>query len=57
LDEDVYVPEYGKTFSKGTHLTEEFINQLKTHQEKEAAHYLNRRVMLVITGLYCKQTP
>jgi outer membrane protein OmpA-like peptidoglycan-associated protein len=55
LEKQVYVPEWKTTFPKGVRLTEEFINQLKTYNEKEAAHYLNRRVELVITGIVQKE--
>ncbi len=33
----------GVTFKTGTHLTEDYINGLRTTREKEAAHQLNRR--------------
>lgn len=33
----------GFTFKKGTVLTEEYINSLRSNEEKEAAHQLNRR--------------
>lgn len=51
VDRDIYVPEWKTTVPKGAHLTEEYINHLKTNNEKEAAHQLNRRVELVITGM------
>lgn len=50
LDSDIHVPEWKATVPKGAHLTEEYINGLKTNNEKEAAHQLNRRVELVISG-------
>jgi peptidoglycan-associated lipoprotein len=43
LDRDYYVPEWKTTIKAGSHLTEEFINGLRTTNEKEAAHQLNRR--------------
>jgi hypothetical protein len=50
LEEDIYVSEWQSTLPRGAHLTEEYINQLKTRNEEEAAHYLNRRTELVIVG-------
>lgn len=46
-------------FSKGTKLTEEFINALKTEEEREKAHKLNRRVTLrkIDDGFVPKETP
>ena len=43
LNRDMYVPQYRVTIPAGSHLTEEFINRLRTHNEREAAHQLNRR--------------
>jgi peptidoglycan-associated lipoprotein len=43
LDKDYYVAEWKTTMKAGSHLTEEFINKLRTNNEKEAAHQLNRR--------------
>lgn len=43
LQRDIYVPEYRVTFKAGTHLTEDYINRLRTNNEREAAHQLNRR--------------
>jgi len=43
LDRDYYVTEWRATVPKGSHLTEEFINRLRTNNEREAAHQLNRR--------------
>jgi peptidoglycan-associated lipoprotein len=43
LDKDYYVAEYRTTMPKGIHLTEDFINKLRSTNEKEAAHQLNRR--------------
>jgi peptidoglycan-associated lipoprotein len=43
LDKDYYVPEYRVTVKAGTHLTEDYINKLKSNNDKEAAHQLNRR--------------
>lgn len=43
LDRDYFVPEWKATIKAGSHLTEEFINKLRTTNEKEAAHQLNRR--------------
>ncbi|MEI7596232.1 MAG: OmpA family protein [Bacteroidota bacterium] len=45
LDKDKIVIYNNKpySFTKGTQLTEAFINALKTDDEKEAAHQLNRR--------------
>ncbi len=50
LEDDVYVPIWQTTLPRGAHLSEEYIHQLKTRNEKEAAHYLNRRTELVIVG-------
>lgn len=38
----------GVTFSKGTTLSEDYINRLRTTREKEAAHQLNRRTTFKI---------
>ncbi len=43
LTRDFYVPEWRSTIKAGSHLTEAFINGLRTNNEKEAAHQLNRR--------------
>lgn len=43
LTRDFYVPEYNVTIPAGSHLTEEFIRNLRTHNQREAAHQLNRR--------------
>jgi peptidoglycan-associated lipoprotein len=43
LDKDYYVAEWKTTMKAGSHLTEDFINKLRTTNEKEAAHQLNRR--------------
>lgn len=43
LDKDYYVAEYKTTVKAGSHLTEDYINKLKSTNEKEAAHQLNRR--------------
>jgi hypothetical protein len=52
LAEDMYVPDFKATLPKGAHLTEEYIHQLNTKNEQEAAHYLNRRTdELVIVGM------
>ncbi len=50
LEKDIIVPEWKTTLPKGAHLTEAFINQLNTNNEKEAAHSLNRRAELVVIG-------
>ncbi|HIW87890.1 MAG TPA: OmpA family protein [Candidatus Onthomorpha intestinigallinarum] len=45
LKHDCTVEMNGKTykFDKGITLTDDYINKLKTHDEREAAHQLNRR--------------
>ena len=53
LEKDKRVPSPAKkdtvyTFKKGTVLTEEYINSLKTKDEQEAAHQLNRRTTFQI---------
>ena len=42
------ITQRGVTFKKGTVLTGEYINSLKTTNEKEAAHDLNRRTEFLI---------
>lgn len=43
LDRDYYVAEWKTTVKAGSVLTEDYINKLRTNNEKEAAHQLNRR--------------
>jgi hypothetical protein len=51
LEEEMYVRDFEATLPKGTHLTQEYIQNLPTRNEQEAAHYLNRRTVLVIVGM------
>jgi peptidoglycan-associated lipoprotein len=47
-DKTVIINNKEYTFPKGTVLTEEYINSLKTEDEREAAHQLNRRTTFQI---------
>ncbi|MDI3479086.1 MAG: hypothetical protein PWQ43_1094 [Rikenellaceae bacterium] len=47
-DKTVIINDKEYTFTKGTVLTEEYINSLKTEDEREAAHQLNRRTTFQI---------
>jgi peptidoglycan-associated lipoprotein len=49
-DKTVIYKDKPYTFVKGTVMTEEYINSLKTKEEQEAAHQLNRRTTFQIIG-------